>query len=362
MADHGAPDFKVSRASMILGYVEVKEIDANLNKVLKSAQIEKYRKLSVNILLTDYLDFIWINGKTVSRERLAHSTDLESRTLHVAAEKAAAVAKLLDGFFSQAPEGIGRSQQLALALATRSQLLRDYLGDELVRQEKEHKEGRLFGLFEVFKTQVFHELTLKDFADAFAQMLAYGLFLAKLNAEAKTVTLSNARDFVPGSFRLIRELVDFLGELDKPEYREVRWVVEEVLSIVNGLDLMAIHEDLSFRGRKAVSRKVRAGDEEEHRLFERDPFIYFYEDYLKAYDKDMRKGRGVYYTPPPIVNFIVRAIDDILKGTFDIADGLADHKRVTVLDFACWKCSTRCSRTSAAPKPARRRMWCANTC
>ena len=182
---------------------------------------------------------------------------------------------------------------------------------------------------------MFHELTLKDFADAFAQMLAYGLFLAKLNAEAKTVTLSNARDFVPGSFRLIRELVDFLGELDKPEYREVRWVVEEVLSIVNGLDLMAIHEDLSFRGRKAVSRKVRAGDEEEHRLFERDPFIYFYEDYLKAYDKDMRKGRGVYYTPPPIVNFIVRAIDDILKGTFDIADGLADHKRVTVLDFAC---------------------------
>jgi predicted helicase len=71
------------------------------------------------------------------------------------------------------------------------------------------------------------------------------------------------------------------------------------------------------------------------RLFERDPFIYFYEDYLKAYDPAMRKGRGVYYTPPPIVNFIVRAVDDILKGSFGIADGLADHNRVTVLDFAC---------------------------
>jgi predicted helicase len=79
---------------------------------------------------------------------------------------------------------------------------------------------------------------------------------------------------------------------------------------------------------------VRAGDEEEHRLFERDPFIYFYEDFLKAYDKDTRKSRGVYYTPPPVVNFIVRAVDDILKGTFNIDEGLADHKKVTVLDFA----------------------------
>ncbi len=62
----------------------------------------------------------------------------------------------------------------------------------------------------------------------------------------------------PGSFRLIRELVDFLTELEKHEYRDVRWVVEEVLSIVNALNLPAIHEDLSFRHRKAISRKVRA--------------------------------------------------------------------------------------------------------
>ena len=90
-----------------------------------------------------------------------------------------------------------------------------------------------------------------------------------------------------------------------------------------------------FRHRKAISSTVRAGDEEEHRLFERDPFIYFYEDYLKAYDSSTRKARGVYYTPPPIVNFIVRGVDDILKQSFEIREGLADHTRVTVLDFAC---------------------------
>jgi hypothetical protein len=94
------------------------------------------------------------------------------------------------------------------------------------------------------------------------------------------ITLANARQFVPGSFRLIHELMQFLDDLSAQEYVEIRWVVEEILSIVNGLDLHAIHEDLSFKHRKAISRMVRAQDEEEHRLFERDPFIYFYEDFL----------------------------------------------------------------------------------
>jgi predicted helicase len=335
VADKGAPDFKVTRSGLILGYVENKQVDENLNKILKSEQIAKYKSLSQNIILTDYLHFIWINKDGVQREILCHSTDLENSRFKLREDRVEAVAKLLSGFFSTTPDGIGRAQQLALALATRSKLLHDYLGEELVRQEREHKEGRLYGLFEVFRKQIFHELTLTEFADAFAQMLAYGLFLARLNSDSEPVTLHNAREYVPGSFRLIRELVDFLTELEKTEYRDVRWVVEEVLSIVNALNLPAILEDLSFRQRKAISRKVRAGDEEEHRLFERDPFIYFYEDYLKAYDPAMRKGRGVYYTPPPVVNFIVRAVDDILKERFDIRDGLADNKRVTVLDFAC---------------------------
>ena len=334
-AGKGAPDFKVSRQGMILGYAETKPVGENLDRVLKSDQLKKYRSLSSNILLTDYLHFIWINRDGVQREALCHATDLEYRKFTVREDRAAAVAGLLRGFFSTAPEGIGRSQQLALALAVRSRLLRDNLGEEMVRQEKEHKEGKLYGLYQVFRDQVFHELTLKEFADAFAQMLAYGLFLARINSGSETVTLQNARQFVPGSFRLIRELVEFLPVLEEQNYRNVRWVVEEILSIVNGLDMAAIHEDLSFRQRRAVSRKVRAGDEEEHRLFERDPFIYFYEDFLKAYDAATRKSRGVYYTPPPVVNFIIRAIDDILKNSFGIADGLADHRRVTVLDFAC---------------------------
>ena len=249
------------------------------------------------------MEWVWIDRKEVkSRATLAYASDLEASKFRLQAEATAPIEKLIEAFFSESPQGIDKAQELAKALALRSKLLRDFLATELARQSTSHKEGRLYALYNVFKTQVFHELGVKEFADAFAQMLAYGLFLAKLNAGAeKAITLENVRSHIPGSFHLIRELVRFLEEMNETDYREARWVVDEVLSIVNGLELAAIEGDLSFRSRKAISRKVRAGDEEEHRLFERDPFIYFYEDYLKAYDKETRKARGVYYTSPPKV-------------------------------------------------------------
>ena len=334
--DKGAPDFRISKSGQIIGYIENKKIGERLSAILKTEQIKKYRALSENLILTNYLDFIWIEGdKTHEVASLAHESEIDSAKPRLKPENVKAVEKLLTGFFSTPPQGIGQVDKLATALAVRSQMLRNFLGEELVRQEREHKEGRLFGLYGVFKEQVFHELTLKEFADAFAQTLSYGLFLAKLNAELQTITLDNARQFVPGAFRLIRELVQFLDELKSSEYREIRWVVEEILSIVNGLDIASIHEGLAFKSRRSISRKLRAQDEEEWRLFSRDPFVFFYEPFLAKYDKEMKKSRGVYYTPPPIVNFIVRAVDDILKDKFGIADGLADYKRVTVLDFAC---------------------------
>jgi predicted helicase len=333
--DKGAPDFKITQSGQILGYVENKQIDDDLNKVAKSDQIARYLKLSGNLLLTDYLSFIWFrNGKIEKRATLGYSEDLPGKR-EPAEARMAEVSDLLSAFVSTAPEGIGQAQSLAVELAKRCRLLRDDLTIELVRQEKEKKGGRLIGLYQVFKDQVFHNLELKEFADAFAQTLGYGLFLAKFNVPpAQEITLDNVESHVPASFELIRELVDFLKVLRQPEYASIRWVVEEILSLINGLDLAALQEDLSFDRRK-VRRGVRARSEEEARLFERDPYIYFYEDFLKAYDAETRESRGVYYTPPPVVSFIVRAIDGILKDSFGIKSGLADPKRVTVLDFAC---------------------------
>lgn len=109
-------------------------------------------------------------------------------------------------------------------MRTASRRFSTRLTEELVRQQRDNSGERLFGLYNIFKTQVFHALAPKEFADAFAQMLVYGLFLAKLNAKpTEKITLENARANVPGSFRLIRELVSLLDELEKDEYVEIRW-------------------------------------------------------------------------------------------------------------------------------------------
>jgi type I restriction-modification system DNA methylase subunit len=186
----------------------------------------------------------------------------------------------------------------------------------------------LMGLYDTFKTHVFNELTISEFSDAFAQMLVYGLFLAKLNADNKEVTLYNAKQYIPQSFELIRELVGFRDELDNEDYKDTRWIIEETISIMNNLDLAELKKSLSFKNLAGF------GNPQGLDGIETDPYIYFYETFLAAYDSKLRKAKGVYYTPPQVVNFIVRAINQVLKSTFGIENGFAQSEIVTVLDFA----------------------------
>jgi hypothetical protein len=321
--NYGSPDFKVYTDNSIIGYVENKKITENLDKILKTEQIKKYRELSQNILLTNYIEFVWIKGETIQREILCYQSDLENKKFKLDTEKVIKVEKLISFFFSQAPQQIANPKDLALALATRSKNLKDFLLDELLHQQVEHTEGRLFGLYETFKQNIFHELELTEFADAFAQMLTYGLFLAKLNADTKIISLANAKEHIPKSFQLIRELVSFLDELDNVEYKETKWIIDETISIMNNIELAELKRQLSF------SKRIKDSDD-----FETDPYIYFYETFLTAYDSKLRKAKGVYYTPPQVVNFITRAINDILKNVFNIPSGFAGRNNVTVLDFA----------------------------
>lgn len=329
-AGFGAPDFKVTCSGDIVGYIENKKIEEKLSKTLKTDQIKKYLALNDNILLTNYFEFVWLKNGETKTEILCSEVDIQNRKAKLNAERVAAVEALITKFFSQPPKQIGNAKKLAEALAVRAKYLKDFLKEELEHQQEESNRDKLFGLYETFKEFVFHELTIDEFADAFAQTLAYGLFLAKLNAEAKQVTLLNAKEFIPNSFKLIRELVDFLDELKNERYSSTKWIVEEVLTIMNNLDLNEIQRSLFYRSSKTTD----LFNEPNYNYSFKDPFIYFYEDFLAAYDKALRKAKGVYYTPPPIVNFIVRAIDDILQKDFNIKDGLADMNKVTVLDFA----------------------------
>ena len=291
----GAPDFKVKQHEAIVGYLETKKIGENLDAVLESDQIAKYKKLSDNIILTNYLEWIWLRDDQITkRETLCYLNDVGSRQARLDQDKTAKVAELIAGFLSTPPQKLADAKKLSYALAVRCHDLRDFLLEELERQTNERQAGRLHGLYEAFQKNVFHNLDLKEFADAFAQTLGYGLFLAKLNAKTQTkVTLQNAKNYIPVNFALIQELVNFLDELEREEYHGIKWLVEEILSILNTLDLDAIHEDLAFIKRQG---RLFPPTEEERLLFAKDPYVYFYEDFLKAYDTAYpQRARGVLY-------------------------------------------------------------------
>ena len=160
----GAPDFKFKRHEAVVGYLENKKIGEDLDAVLKSAQLAKYRQLSGNIILTDYLEWIWLrDGHIIKRETLCYRNDVGHRKARLDPDKANKVASLIAGFLSTPPKELGDAKKLSEALAVRCHDLRDFLAEELERQEKEQREGKLYGLYMAFKQDVFQELALREF-------------------------------------------------------------------------------------------------------------------------------------------------------------------------------------------------------
>ena len=319
----GAPDFRVTEVESILGYIETKKRGEDLEALIDSEQIKKYRQLSQNILLTNYVDFIWLRGEYTQKASLAKAIcDYGNLNHLIEYESILDVQNLLQNFFSVPPKGITKAKDLAKALAPRSRILRDFFIKEL-----ENKKGFLFSLYAAFKERVFKEFKIEEFANVFAQMIAYGLFLARLKSDDNiSLTVDNAKNYIPRSFELLQQLTRFLDHLEHEEYKEIKWVVDEIFCIINTFDVEAIHRDLAFSKKLMIS-------ENNNQIIEKDPYIHFYEDFLTEFDNDLRRKMGVYYTPLPIVHFIIQGVQDILKDTFNIPQGFSDSN-VTALDFA----------------------------
>ena len=334
IGNFGVPDFRISFNNSMIGYIETKKTDENFDKILKSEQIKKYKELSNNLIITNYFDFILIkiddkNNEVIYRKNLCYLSDIQNKKFQLETEKESKTEELLKNFFSQTPKGISTPKDLALALAVRCKNLKDFINEELTTQKQQEEQDILYELYKAFKINIFAELNISEFSDAFAQMLAYGLFLAGLNADTKLISIKNAQDFIPSNFQLIKELYKFFEVLEKPEYKETKWIIDETISIINNIQWVDLKQNLSFIKKTLPAFERLAGLDENA-----DPYIYFYEPFLATYDYNLRKSKGVYYTPPQVVNFIVRAIDEILINTFQLSNGFADRNKVTVLDFA----------------------------
>ncbi len=307
------PDFRISSQGHNIGYVENKRAGTNLSQLLKDPQILKYLELNPNLMLTDYLNFMWVgkdenNAPFIKKEISIASLDELSKPLNPNPQKERELIEIFRGFFNHEAAPITNAKDFATHLSPRTK----YLKDALI---KYREKAQVSSIFNNFKEYLYEELSFEDFSDALAQTLTYSLFLAKLNHPSEKINLDNVRSSIPKNFAVIREMADFLKKLD--EIKEIQWLLNEILSSINHVDMDSIIKDLND---------------------DKDPYLHFYETFLSAYDPKLRESKGVYYTPDSVVKFIINALDSLLKKHFkDAPLGLKsalDNENIKLLDFA----------------------------
>ncbi|EAI4151872.1 DNA methyltransferase [Campylobacter jejuni] len=326
----GAPDFLITKDFLTLGYIENKRVNANLDNIITSDQILKYTKLSPNIILTDYLRFILLslndkNEIIICKEvKICSLDEIKSivKNQSLLDTKTQELNELFSIFFSKIPNPINSALDFANHLSLRTRILKD----ELLLSSKNET---LLSLFNTFKETLYKELSYEEFCDSFAQTLTYSLFLAKLNNDTtKEIDLNNAKKFIPKSFPLIRSMSGFLDDSFE-NLENIKWLLEEIINIINHIDITSIIKELNKTSEKDLFNRSILSTH-------KDPYLHFYETFLASYDPKLREVRGVYYTPAPVVIFIINAIDEALKQDFNHKKGLSEalDKNITLLDFA----------------------------
>ncbi|MGL2826046.1 type ISP restriction/modification enzyme [Helicobacter pylori] len=315
--DQGSqPDFRVSFQGLNIGYIENKKVGTDLRKIVESEkkdQILKYLELNPNLMLTDYLNFMWVgkdenNAPLIKKEISVASLDELSKPLNPNPQTERDLIELFKSFFNHEAAPIANAKDFATHLSPRTK----YLKNALIQYQK---DDQVSSIFNNFKEYLYEELSFEDFSDAFAQTLTYSLFIAKLNHPFEKINLDNVRSSIPKNFAVIREMADFLKKLDA--IKEIQWLLNEILSSINHVDMDSILKDLND---------------------DKDPYLHFYETFLSAYDPKLREKKGVYYTPDSVVKFIINALDSLLKTHFkDAPLGLKsalDNENIKLLDFA----------------------------
>ncbi|MCJ7584610.1 MAG: N-6 DNA methylase [Anaerolineales bacterium] len=309
--DCGAPDFVVERRKIPLGYVETKDVGMDLDRIEKTDQLKRYFKALNNLILTDYLEFRWyVNGTHRLTARIA-IPDNKGRL--VANPQGIALAgQLFTQFFQTEAPTVTSAKELATRLAEQTHLIRDLIVNAL-KAEDNASQAALARQYKTFCDYLLPALRPEEFADLYAQTMAYGLFAAKLSApENAPFNRAAAYQYLTANKFLRRLFLDVGEELDGTL---IAPFLDDIAALLAHADFASILSDFGKRTRTE------------------DPVVHFYETFLSIYDPKLRESRGVYYTPEPVVQFIVHSVDWLLKNRFSRAWGLADPN-VKILDPA----------------------------
>ena len=309
----GNPDFRLwNGTDRIIGYVEAKRpTEERLDDVENSEQLQRYRSTFPNLLLTNFLEFrLYRNGVREQTVLAARPLVLNQLQTAPPVERPEELSVLLERFLGFALPKTFTAESLAVELAKRTRLLRDVVRDQY--NDEPDDPGMLRGFFDAFREYLIGSLTPETFADLFAQTITYGLFAARIRA-GEGFNRRAAFDNIPHTIGVLRDMFRFisLGDLSEP----LAWCVDDLAEVLAVAD-----------GPGILGRYYREGKGS-------DPIVHFYETFLAQYDPGERERRGVYYTPEPVVGYIVRSLHGMLKTTFGLRDGLASEG-VTLLDPA----------------------------
>ncbi|GAA0752091.1 type ISP restriction/modification enzyme [Psychroflexus lacisalsi] len=309
----GAPDYILTKKDIPVGFIEAKNIgDKDLEGKKKTGnkeQFDRYKASLNNLMFTDYLNFhLYNEGELVTKIAIA---EISGDNIIAKPENFEPFENLLKDFTTHVGQTIKSSKKLAEMMAGKARLLSDIIGKALVSDEVNHQNSTLKDQMLAFKEILIHDITPKTFADVYAQTIAYGMFAARLNDPTlETFSRQEAAELIPKSNPFLRKLFGYIAGPDIDD--RIKWVVDSLTDI-----FLACNVEVILKNYGKTTKME-------------DPIIHFYETFLTEYDPKLRKSRGVWYTPAPVVNFIVRAVDDILKTEFDLQQGLADTSKTKI--------------------------------
>jgi type I restriction-modification system DNA methylase subunit len=304
----GIPDFRIGKNGEIIGYIEAKSPDTDLGEVEDSEQLKRYRDSLPNLILTNFLEFrLYKLGHPVDKVQVGRQFTLRGLKSPPSPEKLDGFFELLENFFSYVTPEIQKSSDLSVVLAKKTRFLEHILQEELSRENQE-----VTRFFKAFQEELIETLTQERFADLYAQTITYGLFAARMKTQ-DGFKRETAWKSIPESLPLLKEIFYSMTGPHFPE--SLIWIVDEITQVLEKSDISLILKEF------------------ETTRWEEDPVIHFYETFLATYNPDERERLGVYYTPLPVVSYIVRSIHRLLKENLGKSEGLATSD-VTLLDPA----------------------------
>ncbi|OCL87289.1 type ISP restriction/modification enzyme [Arcobacter porcinus] len=305
----GAPDYSITKKDIPIGYIEAKDINKPLNSKDYTEQFDRYKNALDNLIITDYMDFwFYKSGELTNKIAIAK---IEDDKIVAVEENFLLFINNIKSFTTQISQTITSPSKLAKMMAGKARLLQNVIERAIISEDESDANNSLREQLEVFKATLIHDITPESFADIYAQTIAYGMFAARLHDDTMdTFTRQEAVFLIPKSNPFLRGLFNYVSGADCDD--RIIWIIDSLAEIFLATDVKKLLDGFSQKSGM------------------NDPIIHFYETFLSEYNPALRKSRGVWYTPQAVVNFIVRACDEVLKDEFDLSDGLSDETKIKI--------------------------------